>query len=204
MIEYVAFAYENLETCIKIGGKRSDPILCKQGVRQCDPLSAILFNLVMDEVLEKLDTHIGYKNAEGLRISYLAFADDLILTAASPRGLQEQVERLEVCLEITGLHLNESKCATMRIEIDGKGKKWIANPREFLSINGNSVKALTIATTYRYLGLRTGVSGSKVEVKETLGTGIGADNTSASETATTDVSTSGVSYTEADSSACAW
>lgn len=172
LVEYVTFAYKHLETCLKIGRKRSDPILCKQGVRQGDPLSAILFNLVMDEVLENLDTHIGYKNADGLRISYLAFADDLILTAASPRGLQEQVDRLKGCLEKAGLHLNESKCATMRIDIDGKGKKWIANPGEFLNINGKPVTALNIVTTYRYLGLRTGASGSKMEVKETLGTGI--------------------------------
>lgn len=77
----------------------------------------------MDEVLKHLDPHIGYKNSEGLRISYLAFADDLILVAASPRGLQDKVNRLSEGLKLTGLQLNEAKCATMRIQIDGKKKK---------------------------------------------------------------------------------
>lgn len=68
---------------------------------------------------------------------------------------------------MAGLHLNETKCATMLV----KGKKWIANPGEFLNINGKPVMALNIITS-RYLQLWTGVTGSKVEVKKTLGTGI--------------------------------
>lgn len=60
----------------------------------------------MDEVLKNLAENIEYRNAEGLRISYLAIADDLILTAASPRGLQEQVNRLKEGLEYAGLHHN--------------------------------------------------------------------------------------------------
>lgn len=66
---------------------------------------------------------------------------------------------------MAGLHLNETKCATMLIEIDVKGKKWIANPGEFLNINGKPVTALNIITTSRYLQPQTGVKGSKVEVK---------------------------------------
>lgn len=60
----------------------------------------------MDKVLNQLDKHIGYRNAEGLRISYLTFADDLILTAAYPRGLQLQANNLKASLELAGLHLN--------------------------------------------------------------------------------------------------
>lgn len=172
LVDYVSLSYKNLETCIRIGKDRSRPILCRQGVRQGDPLSAILFNLVIDEILGLLDRHIGYRNQEGLRISYLAFADDLILTAASPRGLQEQVNKLKEGLESAGLHLNEAKCATMHIDIDGKRKTWIANPEEFLTINSKPVIALSIATTYQYLGLRTGVMGSHANVKSVLATGI--------------------------------
>lgn len=51
-------------------------------------------------------------------------------------------------------------------------KTWIANPEEFLTINSKPVIALSIATTYRYLGLRTGVTGSHANVKSVLATGI--------------------------------
>lgn len=60
LIDYVTYAYKNLEACIRIGRKRSGAILCKQVVRQGDRLSANLFNLVIDEVLKHLNTHIGY------------------------------------------------------------------------------------------------------------------------------------------------
>lgn len=52
LVEYVQFAYQHMVTCIRVGGRRSESIL---GVRQGDPLSAILFNLVMDEVLDGAD-----------------------------------------------------------------------------------------------------------------------------------------------------
>lgn len=60
--EYVARSYQNLKTCIRIGKRRSKPILFQQG----NPLFAILFNLVIDEVLDQLDEHIGYCNEEDL------------------------------------------------------------------------------------------------------------------------------------------
>lgn len=172
LVDYVQYAYSCLETCIRMGRKRSEPILCRQGVRQGDPLSAILFNLVMDCVLEHLDPNIGYKNSDGLRISYLAYADDLILTAASPRGLQEQINRLGEELKLAGLYLNEAKCATMRVQIDGKNQKWIANPEAFIMINEKQVSALSIVSTYKYLGLRTGITGTHTELKGILQTGI--------------------------------
>lgn len=127
---------------------------------------------MIDEALKSLDQNIGYRTTEGLRISYLAFADDLILTAASPRGLQSQVNALNACLGCAGLQLNVLKCATMRIDIDGKRGTWVANPEAFLWVNGNLVTAINIVTSYKYLGLRTGLVGSHAEVKGTLSTGL--------------------------------
>lgn len=60
----------------------------------------------------------------------------------------------------------------MRIEIDNKGKKWIANPLEFLTVNEKPVTALNIVTTYKYLGLRTGATGSHSCMKCVVSTGI--------------------------------
>lgn len=103
---------------------------------------------------------IGNRTAGGLRVSYLAFADDLILTAASPRGLQSHVNLLRACLECAGLQFNVSKSATKRIEIDGK------------LVDGDLVTAINIVTTNKYLGLRTGLVGSHAKVKSTLSSGL--------------------------------
>lgn len=82
------------------------------------------------------------------------------------------MNRLKASLEQVGLRLNEAKCATMRIDIDGRRKVWIANAETFLMINENPVTALNIVTSYKYLGLRTGTSGSHADVKEALSTGL--------------------------------
>lgn len=86
MIDYMLYTCQNQETFIRIRQKRSGPIRCRQGIRQGDPLSVILFNPVIDEVLKHLDKHIGYRNEEGLPIDTLMEG-----------------------LEYAGLHLNVSK-----------------------------------------------------------------------------------------------
>src|SRR6218665_1181684 len=53
--QYVRLMYANILAVLKVGGRRSDPIRYGRGVRQGDPLSAILFNCVMDEVFAALN-----------------------------------------------------------------------------------------------------------------------------------------------------
>lgn len=60
IIGYVSNMYANTITVLKVGGRRSDPIQCKRGVRQGDPLSSFLFNSIMDEVLSNLNPAMGF------------------------------------------------------------------------------------------------------------------------------------------------
>ena len=50
------------------------------------------------------------------RLSCLAFADDLILLASMPQGLQNQFTRVELALSRCGLSLNVGKSATLRLD----------------------------------------------------------------------------------------
>lgn len=79
---------------------------------------------------------------------------------------------LQQCLEGAGLQLNERKCATLYIQIDGKAQRWIANPNEILTINGKPVTVMNIASVYKYLGLRTGVTGSRANIGGILQEGL--------------------------------
>jgi hypothetical protein len=72
--------------CININGKRSQYVITYQGLKQGDPLSPILFNLVVD-VLGALMNKAARKNKiKGLMthlieegITHIQYADDTLL-----------------------------------------------------------------------------------------------------------------------------
>ncbi len=86
-------------------------------------------------------------------LSCLAFADDLVLLAKTPRGLQHQFTVIERALGLCGLTLNARKCATLRINVLGTEKTWACNPSDFMSSrDGNMIRAMDVTDGYKYLG----------------------------------------------------
>ena len=91
---YIRELYSNGVTALRIGPDISGPISLGRGVRQGDPLSVHLFNAVIDMCLAGLDPSLGCKVGD-LRVNHGAFADDIALFAATPRGLQALASELE-------------------------------------------------------------------------------------------------------------
>jgi Reverse transcriptase (RNA-dependent DNA polymerase) len=85
-------------------------------LRQGDPLSTILFNAVMDLVLQSLDTKIGVDLGYG---KHLAFADDVSLLSQTRGGMVRLCAQLKTALRSVGLSLNTNK-STIAIVVDGK------------------------------------------------------------------------------------
>ncbi|KAJ8868049.1 hypothetical protein PR048_031858 [Dryococelus australis] len=96
------------KTTIQLPGKICQGVPVKQGVQQGDPLSPILFNIVMDEALSDQDAFVGFELG-GEVVSRLAFADDVVLLAGSRAGLQTNLDRLNRALERLGLRLSAAK-----------------------------------------------------------------------------------------------
>lgn len=167
LLQYIQEFYARSTTRLRVGGSYSVPIQVSQGVKQGDPLSCILFNLVIDWALSNLDPHLGF-DLDGIKVNHLAFADDVVLVSATKKGLQRQIDSFTNHLAGSGLTANASKCASLAIVVNGKTKKWVCDPNPAMKVAGHFISAMKITDTYKYLGILISASGSVPKAEKTL------------------------------------
>ena len=99
-------------------GAESRAFAIERGVRQGDPLSTLLFNLVLDEVLQEVGqiwqrrgygSNVG-QTFSGERLTHVAFADDMTLLARSWTMIRRMVSHVRAALAKRGLSLHPDKC----------------------------------------------------------------------------------------------
>lgn len=83
----------------------SESIIPKREVRQGDPLSPMLFNIVIDKRLGVLPSEIGVRTGKR-NFNALAFADDIIFFASTPAGVQQLLDISHEFLGKCGLYIN--------------------------------------------------------------------------------------------------
>jgi hypothetical protein len=77
---------QNTEASVKIENLTSKPFLISSAVRQGDPLSAAILDLVLDSVIKKLSLRRDITRSLKLK-QIVAYADDVALLAGSPKAL---------------------------------------------------------------------------------------------------------------------
>ncbi|KAF6016938.1 hypothetical protein EB796_024747 [Bugula neritina] len=154
LVKYYSKFYLMSGTRLVRGNTLSETITSKRGIKQGDPMSVHLFNAVIDLCVQKLNRNIGYTIGDE-RITYMAFADDIVLFVKSKEGLSVNVELLNDVLRKAGFEANPGKCAT--ISIGPRKGKWFSDGKPFLAVDGVEVPAVSITETYRYLGAQVGV-----------------------------------------------
>ena len=96
---------------VRIEEEDSDPGVIGRGTRQRCPLSSLLFNIYIQEVLNETLDNVADGVATGGRLvqAMLRFADEQAMTASSEEGLQRIMEALERISEEYGMRINLKK-----------------------------------------------------------------------------------------------
>ena len=107
LVNYIKDLYSTSKTRIVSGPTVSSPVAVNRGVKQGDPMSPFLFNLVLDTCLGKLEG--GVQLSETLKLSHIAFADDVVLLAPRMDLLQGIFNTYTESLSNIGLDIHPCK-----------------------------------------------------------------------------------------------
>jgi retron-type reverse transcriptase len=112
--------YMGQQVRIRIEGEYSEPGKIGRGVRQGCPLSPILFNIYIEEVIRETleEVNEGIK-VGGRIIKALRFADDQAMMAGSQGGLQKMIDKLNRISMEYDMRINIKKTKVMRISRGG-------------------------------------------------------------------------------------
>lgn len=108
LIRIIKLTLQRTVNKVKINNSITESFEVKEGVRQGDPLSSIMFSIILEKVIQEANI-----NRTGLiyhkKHQCLAFADDLVILARSKRELMEIAMKLEERAATKGLYINEAK-----------------------------------------------------------------------------------------------
>lgn len=90
-------------TKIKVGEETTKPIQIKRGVKQGNPLSPILFNIIMNELLVKLNNGLYGGSIEDNKCAVMAFADELVKLEDNGSNLSLLLAEIERFLKKRGI-----------------------------------------------------------------------------------------------------
>jgi sorting nexin-29 len=107
------------ETCIRVrvGKNLSDRFPIRNGLKQGDALSPLLFNFALEWAITRVQV-----NQDGLKLNgthqLLAYADDVNILGRSLRAVKENAEALVVAAKEIGLEVNADKTKYMVVSRD--------------------------------------------------------------------------------------
>ncbi|NWW69462.1 PO21 protein, partial [Ifrita kowaldi] len=109
VVHLVTEMYRNITMYIVSKNGKTDPINICSGVKHCDRMSPLLFNLVLDPLLCKLKAEGEGFHHGGFKLRAMAFADDLVLLSDFWEGMCRNIKILETFCDFTGLRTQGEK-----------------------------------------------------------------------------------------------
>ena len=138
------------------GGLRGTPTRICRGVRQGCPLSPILFDIFINNLLQQ---------CQGLKvpplkftIAGLLFADDATLMAVSGSCMQQSLDTVSRWATAHHMTFNNTKCGSMEVTRAGSPEHPVRNPTtyvEYVAVSPLTLQGQLVpqADSYIYLGL---------------------------------------------------
>ena len=147
MFNIIRALYQNIKTCVKYNGFLSNYFgNHNTGLFQGEVLSPIMFSLFMNDCeMHFLKRCCPYIELQLISVFLLMYADDMVLIAESPSGLQQLIDNLYIYNSECNLGLNVDKTKIVVFRNGGKMKdseKWYYNG-----------KSLDIVNQFNYLGM---------------------------------------------------
>lgn len=150
--EYVQAVYKDAKTVFQpTVGNEVSMIQLGRGVRQGDPLSPLLFNLVVDRALGVLSEDVGYRIGSRT-INALGYADDIVLLSSTRAGLQENLNRLNDTFLQSGLSINATKTGVLSLVASGRDKKVKIDTTRTFTVGGMRIPQKSPIEVWTYLG----------------------------------------------------
>ena len=104
--------YDGAETTVHGATGPGDSIPMNAGVKQGCPLSPLLFNMIIDELIRDVRKEYGTDALDQL-LAILGFADDVCLVSKSRRGMEGLLSKCETFFKARGLELNAGKSQSL-------------------------------------------------------------------------------------------
>jgi sorting nexin-29 len=112
LIQLISVAMAGSRATVRVDNQYTSTFPINNGVRQVDELSSILFDLVLEAILQKINItgHIGRKGTQ-----ILAYADDVAIVGRNKNALKDTLVNIESEARKRGLLINENKTKYMDV-----------------------------------------------------------------------------------------
>ena len=166
MVEMISNLYEGLIGVVSTKSWQTSPIHLQIGVFQGDPLSVLVFNTVMNTLVETITrkhSALGYKlSTTSCRSNLLQYADDTSLLADGPSSCQILLDTTEAWLSWSGMKANVPKCLCLAVQAS-TGKPY--DPK--LLLNGESIPFIS-DNTFFFLGAPVSIHRTSATARQDL------------------------------------